>query len=82
MFVKPACFHAALKSKLIYNLPFSENLLFQHFFLKILDLSTSNSSNYPFAEKIEKNTFNFLPSSWQASPSLLQLSQFWTDLFT
>lgn len=68
---------SALKGKYLYILPFLGNLLYQHFRLKNLKLSTSFIRN---CSLLKKNVYKFSISSWQTSPSLINLYQFRTAL--
>lgn len=70
-------YSSALKGKYLYILPFLGNLLYQHFRLKNLKLSTSFIRN---CSLLKKNVYKFSISSWQTSPSLINLYQFRTAL--
>ena len=61
------------------NLKRSRKFIFFTFSLKFFKLSILVGGTYSF---FEKNVYNFSISSWQASPSLLQLTQFRTESFS
>ena len=70
---------AASKGKLILYPAILRKFILFTFSLKFFKLSTLVGGTYSF---FEKNVYNFSISSWQASPSLLQLTQFRTESFS
>ena len=72
-------FRSAPKGKLIFIACHFEDVHSFHIFSQIfLVIHISRWHLFLF----EKNVYNFSISSWQASPSLLQLTQFRTDSFS